>query len=150
MDTYQKEPNAIYYTSEAMFCTETKKQIYKGFAVKSDGVIKGLYSKNYFLSNLRSIISNHKYIEICMIESNSLPVKDTAKIQRHKMTKKLRYQILSRDGFRCKYCGLTSETTSLHVDHIKPISKGGETVIANLQVLCEACNLGKSNDYTAI
>ena len=33
----------------------------------------------------------------------------------------------------------------LHVDHIKPWSKGGETVLENLQTLCATCNLGKSN-----
>ena len=33
----------------------------------------------------------------------------------------------------------------LHVDHIMPYSKGGETVIENLQTLCSDCNLGKSN-----
>ncbi len=32
-----------------------------------------------------------------------------------------------------------------HIDHIKPWSKGGETVLENLQTLCATCNLGKSN-----
>jgi 5-methylcytosine-specific restriction endonuclease McrA len=33
----------------------------------------------------------------------------------------------------------------LEVDHIKPISKGGKTVLNNLQTLCMDCNRGKSN-----
>ncbi|MCL4507775.1 MAG: HNH endonuclease [Chloroflexi bacterium] len=33
----------------------------------------------------------------------------------------------------------------LHVDHILAWSKGGETVLENLQTLCSVCNLGKSN-----
>jgi len=33
----------------------------------------------------------------------------------------------------------------LHVDHIFPWSKGGETVFENLQTLCSKCNGGKSN-----
>ena len=32
----------------------------------------------------------------------------------------------------------------LHVDHIFPWSKGGETVLENLQTLCSRCNGGKS------
>ena len=31
------------------------------------------------------------------------------------------------------------------MDHVVPWSLGGETVIENLQVLCEQCNVGKSN-----
>jgi 5-methylcytosine-specific restriction endonuclease McrA len=34
---------------------------------------------------------------------------------------------------------------TLHVDHIKAWSIGGETVEENLQTLGEPCNLGKSN-----
>lgn len=61
---------------------------------------------------------------------------------------RLRYQVLKRDLFSCKICGASpakNPAVLLHVDHIQPWSKGGETVIENLQVLCEKCNLGKSN-----
>ena len=37
------------------------------------------------------------------------------------------------------------KNVELHVDHIKPWSKGGETILENLQTLCQKCNLGKSN-----
>ncbi|MCF7831296.1 MAG: HNH endonuclease [Candidatus Pacebacteria bacterium] len=61
---------------------------------------------------------------------------------------RLRFNVLQRDNFKCKKCGRAPATNSkivLHVDHIKPWSKGGETVIENLQSLCSKCNLGKSN-----
>lgn len=59
--------------------------------------------------------------------------------------KSLRYEVLHRDGFRCQACGATHRETRLHIDHIVPVSKGGVTAKDNLQVLCEACNLGKSD-----
>ena len=37
------------------------------------------------------------------------------------------------------------DNIELHIDHIIPWSKGGETVLENLQTLCSDCNLGKSN-----
>ena len=59
-----------------------------------------------------------------------------------------RYDILKRDDYRCQICGVTAkEGAKLHVDHIKPISKGGLTVPDNLQTLCDRCNLGKSDKY---
>lgn len=59
---------------------------------------------------------------------------------------RLRALVLMRDGARCQLCGTTPQNGArLHVDHIKPWSKGGETVIENLQILCEPCNIGKSD-----
>lgn len=54
--------------------------------------------------------------------------------------------VLMKDGAKCKLCGATPQDGArLHVDHIIPWSKGGETVYENLQILCETCNIGKSN-----
>lgn len=73
------------------------------------------------------------------------------KSARSQMTDKLRYTILKRDGFRCKICGRTADDgIKLHVDHIIPVSKGGETVPNNLRTLCETCNWGKSDEIEDI
>ena len=61
---------------------------------------------------------------------------------------RLRFLVMKRDNFRCCMCGRSPASTlgiELHIDHIIPWSKGGETIIDNLQTLCSDCNLGKSN-----
>jgi hypothetical protein len=59
---------------------------------------------------------------------------------------RLRFHVLKRDHFRCVCCGkMPGPELDLHVDHIIPFSKGGETAKDNLQTLCSKCNLGKSN-----
>ena len=61
---------------------------------------------------------------------------------------KLRYTVLKRDCFRCCACGASpakDSSVELHVDHIVPWSKGGETTLSNLQTLCYRCNLGKGD-----
>lgn len=57
----------------------------------------------------------------------------------------LRYRVLRKFGRACMCCG--SSNCELHVDHIKPRSKHPELELefTNLQILCRACNLGKSN-----
>lgn len=62
--------------------------------------------------------------------------------------KDLRYRALVLHGGKCQCCGASSKDGKrIHVDHIKPRSKFPELAldITNLQVLCEDCNLGKSN-----
>ena len=76
-------------------------------------------------------------------ESDILPKRTTRKI-----SNALRYQVLKRDNFKCCACGASpakDPSVELHIDHIIPWSKCGETVLENLQTLCSKCNLGKSD-----
>lgn len=61
--------------------------------------------------------------------------------------RRLRYQALIKLGRKCQCCGAKPPAVILHVDHIKPRSKYPELELdlSNLQILCEDCNLGKSN-----
>lgn len=65
--------------------------------------------------------------------------------ERARVTPQVRWSVLKRDGWRCRACGFSvQDGAALHVDHVKPVSKGGTSDIRNLQTLCTACNLGKS------
>ncbi|MDD2341576.1 MAG: HNH endonuclease [Tolumonas sp.] len=79
-------------------------------------------------------------------EQPAQPVK--TKVQRKPrkgIPKKIRFEVLKRDSFKCQYCGATAPDVVLHIDHISPVSKGGGNDIMNLITSCEACNLGKSD-----
>lgn len=65
--------------------------------------------------------------------------------KRKALPKKIRFEIFKRDSFTCQYCGKSAPEVILHVDHIVPISKGGEDEITNLITACQYCNQGKSN-----
>ena len=59
-----------------------------------------------------------------------------------------RWRVMNRDSFRCRSCGRSpaiEHGVVLHVDHIVPWSKGGQTRDQNLQTLCDRCNLGKGD-----
>jgi Restriction endonuclease len=69
-----------------------------------------------------------------------------AENQRSLMTPELRKQIKKRDKYMCQRCGkVMRDGVGLHIDHIRPVSKGGKTIPVNLQVLCSKCNGRKSN-----
>ena len=51
--------------------------------------------------------------------------------------------VLERGSYSCQYCGKKIKKTNWHLDHIKPLSKGGKNVVSNLCVSCKTCNLMK-------
>lgn len=65
------------------------------------------------------------------------------RVERGKVTNRMRFFIYERDGYRCQICGRS--TNDLEVDHIIPISKGGKSTPDNLQTLCHRCNYRKGS-----
>lgn len=63
---------------------------------------------------------------------------------------KLRFAILERDGFRCRYCGVTAEASELRVDHVLPVCRGGQSTYENLVTACFPCNAGKSDSLVEL
>jgi hypothetical protein len=78
------------------------------------------------------------YVRLASLE------KKAARGDRRAISEKLRYEVLNRDGFRCKACGQgIDDGVKLQIDHIVPVDWGGENDISNLETLCEKCNRGK-------
>ncbi|MBW8050752.1 MAG: HNH endonuclease [Cytophagales bacterium] len=55
-----------------------------------------------------------------------------------------RQNIYRRDGHKCQYC---SSRSNLTLDHVIPISKGGNSSWENLVTACKKCNARKG-DFT--
>jgi 5-methylcytosine-specific restriction endonuclease McrA len=54
-----------------------------------------------------------------------------------------RKNILRRDGYRCQYCGRSD--IPLTLDHVHPVSRGGEDSWENLVCACVDCNNRKGD-----
>lgn len=113
----------------------------------------GTYTKRFggWRKALEAFVDYVNSTEIKIDESE--PTSDTTSdvanhITRRDINLRMRFIVMKHDNFKCCMCGRSPATTpglELHIDHIIPWSKGGETVIDNLQTLCSDCNLGKSN-----
>lgn len=139
--TWQTEPNAVHYTNEKLYCDFCGKQeriIYQ---------VEDIFACSYcFKQALEEffIQSDDEYAHARMIEDSLYDKrKEIRKIERQKMTLKLRYEILKRDNFKCVLCGKTAKEGRLEIDHIIPICEGGKTIKSNLKTLCFECNRGK-------
>jgi hypothetical protein len=69
------------------------------------------------------------------------------------ISKRLRAEVLDRNGFTCQMCGLTpgdidpgtGRKVRLHLGHIVDKSLGGKDELSNLRALCSTCNQGAKN-----
>ena len=66
-------------------------------------------------------------------------------MKRKPISKRTRFEVLKRDGFRCRYCGATSDEAKLVVDHFVPASRNGHESMRNYITACVDCNRGKSD-----
>lgn len=115
--------------------------------------VRNYRSYNYYTEQIDSeIYMSFEHLEFARKASSSLvQPADTRSVsaehrakQRALMTPELRRQIAERDNYTCQKCGrYMPDGFGLEIDHIVPVSKGGETVPWNLQVLCYRCNAEK-------
>ena len=105
-----------------------------------------------YINNENISPSNELVQEQTHEETNEVTPTETKNDVSHKTSRdinlRLRFMVMQRDNFKCCACGASpakDPSIELHIDHIVPWSKGGETVIDNLQTLCSKCNIGKSD-----
>jgi len=73
--------------------------------------------------------------------------------ERHKLTtkglnrqaRKFWHWMLVKLDYQCQICGERFPANKLEIDHIVPLSRGGQTEWNNLQPLCKQCNIRKNN-----
>lgn len=103
---------------------------------------------------IRAGVNMEKYCKNCGKVFNDLKFKlcpfcggklDT-RYGRQPIPRKLRHEVFKRDGYRCRECGASKDETSLEIDHIVPVARGGTNDIDNLQTLCRECNRMKHTD----
>jgi hypothetical protein len=95
-------------------------------------VKKAVYDEEAELSGLRDAIAN---LEAAREYQKSGPKRDA-------IPEDVKLLVWSRDGGRCVRCG---SDRALHFDHIIPVAKGGSNTAANIEILCQVCNLRKSD-----
>jgi hypothetical protein len=138
----------IFDPQKELFVNTSAKKFLNDFIVIA--LIKGHFqgNKGYELDILPSFQKVFDYTESTVTSTKNEIKKITKQIGSRVIPMGLRYKILNRDKSKCLKCGRSAkEGVILHIDHIKPFSLGGLTVLSNLRTLCHECNIGRSNKY---
>lgn len=144
--------NSCYETTDDLICDVCNKKtesVYVLSPISGEGIKFACYKGECFLKLFKEMLLEHDdgYLKACKITDTKFTTKKTTKKKvRAELTLKLRYKILKRDNFMCVVCGRRPPEVELCVDHIKPVSKGGNNIESNLRTLCTDCNLGKGAD----
>jgi HNH endonuclease len=112
----------------------------KTTAEKEEAILrvkKAVYEEDAELANVKAAVAN---LEAAIEFSKSGPKRDL-------IPDDVKLVVWPRDGGACRQCGAKQD---LHFDHIIPVSKGGGNSEANIQILCQTCNLRKTDKISMV
>ncbi len=152
-DTIQRYniPEKAYYFFEQQLCSEKKlAEPTSSFICKVEVLYISPKGRNQ--NRYEASYSFDQIVRLCQTVRNEWKkereYQQSKEYERSRMTNSLRYDVMKRDGFRCVLCGASrADGAKLHIDHIKPVAKGGKTEMSNLRTLCDRCNSGKRDKY---
>lgn len=103
-------------------------------------------------------LGNHKFCSLKCREVRRRSTRRIARLQRKALKRGASigeyvnpFKVFTRDGWRCQLCQRRTpkrlrgcqQPLSPELDHIVPLSKGGEHSYRNVQLLCRQCNAAK-------
>ena len=147
------DSNCCHKTLDDLVCSVCGKKTDRVYVVRSNMYKTALrfacYKPSCFsiLLNEMFVEYDDEHLDVCSItDIRYVKKRETKRRIRSEMTLRLRYSIMKRDNFMCVLCGRRPPEVELHVDHIKPVSKGGTNDESNLRTLCADCNMGKGGE----
>ncbi len=117
--------NGLFYLHRAPQTLQEKEEIL--LRIK-----KVLFDEAAEISSLRATVAN---LEAAIEYQRTGPIRDP-------ISDEVKIVVWARDGGSCRRCGIQK---NLQFDHIIPVAKGGGNSTENIQILCQHCNLRKSD-----
>ena len=92
---------------------------------------KTVLEEEHEIAGLRRAVANLELAKTYSSGPSRTPIPDDVRVA-----------VWARDRGICVKCG---SSDNLHFDHIIPVAKGGSPFVENIQILCQQCNLRKSD-----
>lgn len=87
----------------------------------------------------------------CPVFHVAEPMTETKELRRisREISRPVQFRVMKRENQICSSCGKSVQDGDVHFDHIIPFSKGGSSEESNIRLLCDSCNLKRSNRFEA-
>jgi len=107
--------------------------------------VDGFMNSKNLLPFLKWVLEGEPAMEyVC--GSISKAIKEAEKLSR-KTSKKYRWHVAFRQGYKCAHCRELLHPDSFDCDHVQELRDGGEDVMANLSALCSNCHAKKTRSH---
>lgn len=129
--TFTTEPSLVLFRNR-FFLTERK---IRTSSEQEEVVLRAkkvVFDEEGEITSLKSFVSNID----AAVEYQKTGIK------RESISDDVKLLVWSRDSGVCARCGSAEK---IHFDHILPVAKGGSNTSENIQLLCQSCNLRKSD-----
>jgi len=118
-------------------------EITRYFQQKAEIVLISRFSSGYMKSEANKILNDLVLVD--QEREEAMVRRGLLKGRRNEFAKirgQLALALIHRDGYKCRVCQTTDQLT---IDHIVPVSKGGNDDLDNLQWLCQSHNSQKGD-----
>ena len=83
-------------------------------------------------------------MKAAVAEEPARPVDQAAELDYYNVAEN-REKVFERDAFKCHYCQKQLTRFTATLDHIQPVSRGGDNSLGNLETACLHCNSRRGN-----
>jgi hypothetical protein len=155
VETPEKRVNSSYHRHQADIRLQAALEAVNDYHENDINELRDIYARNFSERVLhdRQMCEYISFALADIYENKGVPIRGTNRqivvepVKRQKWPSWILPTLQSRDRGKCANCGtnfreLESEP---NIDHIVPLSRGGNNDIVNLQLLCAKCNLDKLN-----
>jgi 5-methylcytosine-specific restriction endonuclease McrA len=115
----------------------------KKYIRSTDAILRGrIKSKGYVTPNKADNDKRYRLTELGRVNKFRCKSKRRNAIGQHTLSSKELNKIYNSFENKCAYCNSTDNIT---LDHVIPVSKGGNTTIDNIILACRSCNCKRGN-----
>ena len=133
--------NSLYPYSTCTLCGETKPSTRENFGTKKNGKPRS-WCRACTRERTNEHAENNREQGRARARKRKERLESVGEVNEHLVYAP---RLLKEQNFECYFCKKPINIKSMEIDHLRPISRGGDNSFKNLAACCALCNKSKTN-----